>query len=205
VGEDGPTHHGALDCSFLRAIPGALIMAPRCANELRDMMYTALSYSGGPVFIRYPRGSGPDTALSSEFSQVPLYQPETVRSGAVCAVVSAGDAFGGAEKACDILEKEGLKPTLVNARFIKPLDTKFYADLFSKHEAIITVESSTLAGGFGSAIAELALTVSKSPKRILRLGYPDTFLPHGSNAEILKGIGLDAEGIAKSIRDFLKK
>jgi 1-deoxy-D-xylulose-5-phosphate synthase len=205
VGEDGPTHHGALDCSFLRAIPGALIMAPRCANELRDMMYTALRYSGGPVFIRYPRGSGPDTALSSGFSQVPLYQPETVRIGASCAVVSAGDAFSNAEKACDILEKEGLKPTLVNARFIKPLDREFYADLFSKHAAIVTVESNTLAGGFGSAIAELALTVSKSPKKILRLGYSDTFLPHGSNAEILKGIGLDAEGIAKSIQDFLTK
>ena len=205
VGEDSPTHHGALDCSYLRAIPGALIMAPRCANELRDMMYTALCYSGGPVFIRYPRGSGPDASLKTGFTQLPLYQPETLRRG------GSAPWFRREERFCQC--GKGLRRAWPNRHQTHPGQCPLYQaarrpvlrGAFFDHEAIVTVESNTLAGGFGSAVAELALTVSKSPVRILRLGYPDTFIPHGSNAEILKGIGLDAEGIAKSIQDFLKK
>ena len=204
VGEDGPTHHGALDCSYLRTVPHALIMAPRNANELRDMMYTATVYSGGPVFIRYPRGSGPDAILRDGFVELPLYRPETVREGTTCAVVSAGDAFINSEAACDVLEREGIKVTLVNARFIKPLDESFYEDLFARHDAVVTVESNSLVGGFGSALLELASSLKNTSVKILRLGYPDIFIPHGSNKELVKGLGLDADGIAGSIRKFLK-
>jgi 1-deoxy-D-xylulose-5-phosphate synthase len=203
VGEDGPTHHGALDCSFLRSIPNAVIMAPRNANELRDMMYTAIECCGGPVFIRYPRGSGPDAILRDELALLPLYQPEIVREGKACAIVCAGDAFVNSESACAVLEKEGIRPTLVNARFIKPLDVRFYQDLFARHGTIVTVESNALAGGFGSAVLELASSLKNASVKILRLGYPDVFMPHGSNKELLKELGLDADGIARSIKNFL--
>jgi 1-deoxy-D-xylulose-5-phosphate synthase len=205
VGEDGPTHHGALDCSYLRTIPNALIMAPRNANELRDMLYTSTLYCGGPVFIRYPRGSGPDCVLRDGFTELPLYQPEIVREGTGCAVVCAGDAFVNAEAACEALEKEGMKATLVNARFIKPLDARFYEDLFVRHGSVVTVESNSLAGGFGSAVLELAASLKNTSVKILRLGYPDIFMPHGGNKELVKELGLDADGIALSIKNFLKK
>jgi 1-deoxy-D-xylulose-5-phosphate synthase len=204
VGEDGPTHHGALDCSYLRAVPNAVIMAPRSATELQTMMHAALFCCNGPVFIRYPRGSSPDGDVRGDCGELPLYRPEVVREGTACAVVCAGDAFVNSEAACLTLEKEGIRPTLVNARFIKPLDERFYKDLFARHGSVVTVESNALAGGFGSAILELASSLENSPVKILRLGYPDVFMPHGSNKELLKELGLDADGIARSIRNFLK-
>jgi 1-deoxy-D-xylulose-5-phosphate synthase len=178
-------------------------MAPRNANELRDMMYLAIEHGGGPVFIRYPRGSGPDAILNDGFAPLPLYQPEVVREGTACAIVSAGDAFVNCEAACAVLEREGIRPTLINARFIKPLDERFYKDLFARHNAVVTVESNSLAGGFGSAVLELASSLNNASVKILRLGYPDVFMPHGSNKELLRLLGLDADGIARSIKNFL--
>ena len=119
-------------------------------------------------------------------------------------MVSAGDAFVNSEAACDVLEREGIKVTLVNARFIKPLDERFYEDLFARHDAVVTVESNSLVGGFGSAVLELASSLKNTSVKILRLGYPDVFIPHGGNKELVKGLGLDADGIAGSIRKFLK-
>jgi 1-deoxy-D-xylulose-5-phosphate synthase len=117
--------------------------------------------------------------------------------------VSAGDAFVNCEAACAVLEREGIRPTLINARFIKPLDERFYKDLFARHNAVVTVESNSLAGGFGSAVLELASSLNNASVKILRLGYPDVFMPHGSNKELLRLLGLDADGIARSIKNFL--
>ena len=205
VGEDGPTHHGMLDLSFVRSVPGAVIMAPRSGSELRRMLYTAMSYNKGPVFIRYGRGAIPEDALDSDISPIPIPEPETVKSGSICALVSAGGMFTNTKAALGLLEKEGLNPTLVNARFVKPLSEKFYQKLFSSHTHIVTLESNSLAGGFGSGVLELAaaLNTGSGPK-ILRLGYPDSFIEHGSTARLLEKIGLDPQSIASRIKEFLK-
>jgi 1-deoxy-D-xylulose-5-phosphate synthase len=204
VGEDGPTHHGSLDCSYLRAIPDVVIMAPRDVNELRNMMYTAMNYRGGPVFIRYPRGSGGEIEPCEDFTELPLYEPEWVREGTACAFLSVGDAFTASEAACANLEAVGLRPALINARFVKPLSERFYRDLFGKFDRIVTVESNSLAGGFGSGVMELASMLGFSGRvRFLRIGYPDEFIPHGSVGELLKNLRLDPESITQRIREFL--
>ncbi|HUI92498.1 MAG TPA: 1-deoxy-D-xylulose-5-phosphate synthase [Chitinivibrionales bacterium] len=205
VGEDGPTHHGMLDLSFVRSVPGAVIMAPRSGGELCRMLHTAMAYTKGPVFIRYGRGAVPDDVLDGDRSPIPIPQPETVRNGSGLALLCAGDLFANATAACGLLEKEGLNPTLVNARFVKPLSGEFYQKLFSTHPHVVTLESNTITGGFGSAVLELA-AVSKAEHRpkILCLGYPDRFLEHGNTARLLENIGLDPPTVAARIREFLK-
>ncbi len=202
VGNDGPTHHGTFDISYLRTIPGATIMAPRNESELRNMLFTAVNHIDGPVFIRYPRGKGPGIGINDPMKKIPLFQPETVIKGKQCAILSLGDYCHIAEKACDILAKNGVKPTLINARFAKPLDNKFYKKLFSKHPYIITLESNTLAGGFGSAILECISQLGQENK-VLNLGYPDEFIPHGSTEKLLENLKLTPEAIAEKIQAIL--
>jgi 1-deoxy-D-xylulose-5-phosphate synthase len=204
VGEDGPTHHGSLDLSILRSVPGALIMAATSGIELKRMIHTAMAYTGGPVFIRYGRGCVPDNPVTSDVTPFAIPEPSILRSGTQCAIVCAGDILSNASAACDILATKGLSPTLVNARFVKPLSKEFYATLFASHAAIVTLESNTIAGGFGSALLELSAGTSDTPKpKFLRLGYPDTFLEHGSNALLLAKIGLDPQSIADHILEFV--
>ena len=204
VGEDGPTHHGSLDCSYLRCIPDVVIMAPRDVTELRNMLYTAMKYRGGPVFIRYPRGSGGEIEPSEDFSEIPLFEPQVLREGTACAIVSIGDAYAASETACKILEAGGLRPALIDARFVKPLNERFYRDLFSRYDNIIAIESNTFIGGFGSGLLELASALGFSGRaRFLQIGYPDEFIPHGGNVELLKSLRLDPESIAWRIREFL--
>jgi 1-deoxy-D-xylulose-5-phosphate synthase len=205
VGEDGPTHHGTLDLSFVRSVPGVVIMAPRSGSELRRMLYTAMAYSKGPVFIRYSRGAIPEDALDNDISPIPIPEPETVKNGSVCAIVSAGNIFTTAQAACGLLKKEGMNPTLINARFVKPLSGEFYRKLFATHTHIVTMESNSLAGGFGSGVLELAAACnSGSGPKFLRLGYPDSFIEHGNTARLLENIGLDPQSIAGRIREFLQ-
>jgi len=203
VGEDGPTHHGMFDCSYLRTVPNALIMAPRNTNELRHMLFTAMNYTGGPVFIRYPRGTGADAYTNEEMHDIPLYMPEQIRDGSDTVIVALGDTCATALEACPALEAAGISPAIINARFVKPLNEQFYNKLFADYKNVITIESNTLIGGFGSAILELAASVN-NPPRILRIGYPDTFIPHGDNATLLRDIGMDVNGIVQKITGFLK-
>jgi 1-deoxy-D-xylulose-5-phosphate synthase len=204
VGEDGPTHHGAFDVSYLRHIPGVTIMAPADENELRNMLYTAVVHETGPVFIRYPRGSGRGVALNGRPSRIAKAEPRVVAEGADGVVVSLGDTLDTAQQALAILKKSGIRLGLVDARFVKPLDEQFYAALFDKNRRIVTIESNVLAGGFGAAILELAERQKKHPK-VLRLGYPDQFVPHGSVAKLLESLGLTPEGVAQQIREFVGK
>jgi 1-deoxy-D-xylulose-5-phosphate synthase len=205
VGEDGPTHHGTLDLSFVRSIPGAVIMAPRSGSELRRMLHTAMAYPKGPVFIRYCRGTIPDETLDGDISPITIGEPEIVASGSSCAIVSAGDLFTNANTTLSLLKKEGINPTLVNARFVKPLSAQFYTKLFSSHTHVVTIESNSITGGFGSAVLELAASVGCLPKvKFLTLGYPDSFMEHGNSLKILEKIGLDPQSIAGKIIDFLK-
>ena len=203
VGNDGPTHHGTFDLSYLRTIPGVTIMAPSNESELRNMLYTAVKEINGPVFIRYPRGSGPGIGINEPMTEIPLFQPRVTRTGKQYAIISIGEYHRSAEKVCSILEEEKIKLTLVDARFVKPLDAEFYNKLFKNHSHIVTLESNTLMGGFGSAILELA-SVQNQKSKILTLGYPDKFITHGSNEKLLKEIKLSPEDIAEKIKDFLK-
>jgi len=204
VGEDGPTHHGAFDCSYLRAIPNVVIMAPRSGMELRRMLHAAMLYREGPVFIRYPRGSCLDAGQGLDAEAMPLFEPETVAQGTSCAIVALGDAFVNAQAACDILARSGFRPELVNARFVKPLSRLFYTDLFKRHRFVVTVENNALAGGFGAAIMELAASIdARCMPSFLRLGYPDAFIPHGGLKLLLEKLDLDPAALARRIRDFL--
>jgi 1-deoxy-D-xylulose-5-phosphate synthase len=204
VGEDGPTHHGTLDLSFVRSVPGTVIMAPRSGSEFRRMIYTAMEYTKGPVFIRYCRGSIPDDMLDTDESPIPIGEPELVARGSSCAIVSAGDIYTNAKAACGLLAPAGINPTLVNARFVKPLSEEFYRKLFASHTHIVTLESNSVTGGFGSAVLELASSPGcGAAVKILRLGYPDRFLEHGSNQKILEKIRLDPASMAQRIADFL--
>jgi 1-deoxy-D-xylulose-5-phosphate synthase len=206
VGEDGPTHHGMLDLSFVRSIPNVLIMAPRSGTELVRMMHTAMSYTAGPVFIRYGRGAIPEETLDRDLSEIPLHEPEFIARGSLVAIVVAGDMVPAARKAAEILGKDGIIPTIINARFVKPLSGEFYEKLFLSHSYVVTIESNSITGGFGSGVVECALScrLPKTPK-FLQLGYPDQFLEHGSNSEILRKIKLDPESIAQRIADFIMR
>jgi 1-deoxy-D-xylulose-5-phosphate synthase len=206
VGEDGPTHHGMLDLSFVRSIPNVLMMAPRNGSELVRMLYTAMSYTAGPVFIRYVRGSIPEETLENDHSVIPLFEPEVIVQGSLVAIVAVGDMVAQAQQACELLRKDGITPTLVNARFVKPLSQQFYEKLFLSHSYVVTIESNSVIGGFGSGVLECASLchVPRLP-RFLQLGYPDVFIEHGGNSDILKKIGLDPESIARRIAELLMR
>ncbi len=204
VGEDGPTHHGAFDCSYLRCIPDAVIMAPRDVNELRDMVHAAMLYRGGPVFIRYPRGSGAHVSLRDQIVEIPFHEPEVAREGTECAVIALGDAFTVAEAACEMLEANGKRPALINARFVKPLSEPFYRTWFERCPRVVSIENNSLIGGFGSALIELASTLDIGCKvKFLRIGYPDEFIPHGNTADLQRDLRIDAEAVSLRIMHFL--
>jgi 1-deoxy-D-xylulose-5-phosphate synthase len=206
VGEDGPTHHGMLDLSFVRSIPNVLMMAPRNGSELVRMLYTAMSYTAGPVFIRYVRGSIPEETLGNDHSEIPLFEPEVIVQGSLVAIVAVGDMVAQAQQACGLLKRDGISPTLINARFVKPLSQQFYEKLFLSHSYVVTIESNTATGGFGSGVLECASSchVPRLPK-FLQLGYPDVFIEHGSNSDILKKIQLDPESIARRIAELIMR
>ncbi len=204
VGEDGPTHHGTFDLAYLRHVPGVTLMAPSDENELRNMLYTAVVHLDGPVFIRYPRGNARGVALDKSFQQISVPTPRVMSEGSGCALVSLGDWLPAAEQVSQIVhDKKGIAPTVVDARFAKPLDSAFYGRLFDTHTHVVTLESGVLAGGFGSAVMEMCEGHAVRPK-ILRFGYPDEFVPHGSVGQLLESLGLTPGDIAAKICRFLK-
>lgn len=206
VGDDGPTHHGVFDLSYLRCIPNALIMAPRDESELRNMLFTALSYTKGPSFIRYPRGCGPGAPLDTPFTALPIGLPEVIHQGTGCAIVAIGDFNRAANEVAVLLRSGAITPTIVDAKFAKPLDRDFYLRLFSEHTHIVTLENNSVRGGFGSAALECAaeLNLKKMPK-FLHLGLPDEFIQHGEVEQLFASVGLDSASIAGKIRAFVKE
>lgn len=200
VGDDGPTHHGVFDLSFLRSVPGAVLMAPRDEAELKNMLFTAVKYTGGPVFIRYPRGCGAGVPIDTEYKEIAIGIPEILREGCGVAVISIGDCISRADAVCKILEGEGHSPKLIDARFAKPLDTKFYNELFSNFDLIITIENNSRCGGFGSAVLECAhMSNVETLPRIMVFGFPDEFVNHGNKDMLLRDYGLDADSIARQV------
>lgn len=202
VGNDGPTHHGTFDISFIRTIPGVKIMAPSNELELRNMLFTAIKYMEGPVFIRYPRGVGTGISIEEPMSKIELYTPQIIQKGENIAIVAIGDSLQKAGKICSILKENNINPTLVDARFAKPLDKDFYNDIFKTYSHVITLETNTIVGGFGSSLLELASSQRQNTK-ILIIGYPDEFVAHGDTNKLIEELKLTPESIAKQIKEFL--
>ncbi|MCL4501712.1 MAG: 1-deoxy-D-xylulose-5-phosphate synthase [Deltaproteobacteria bacterium] len=203
VGEDGETHQGLFDLSFLRHLPNLTVMAPKDENELRDMLYTAVEHPG-PIALRYPRGKGVGVTFSSTLRKVPIGQAEVLRSGEDLLILALGASVYPALAAAEKLEEHGFSATVVNARFVKPLDENLILTLAAKHGRVLTVEENVLAGGFGSAVLEL-LADHRLAVSVKRLGIPDIFVEHGSPAILRQKYGLDAEGILQGARAALEQ
>jgi 1-deoxy-D-xylulose-5-phosphate synthase len=198
VGADGPTHHGAFDLSFMRCIPNLTVMAPADENECRQMLYTAFMLEG-PAAVRYPRGIGVGVEVVQEMKALPVGRGEVRREGKRVAIL----AFGAMVKPALEAGAE-LNATVANMRFVKPLDRELAFRLATTHDLVVTVEENVVAGGAGAAVAE-ALSESGVQVPLLMLGLPDAFVEHGDSAQLLADCGLDASGIAKSVRERLAR
>ncbi len=201
VGADGPTHHGTFDLAFLNAIPNLTILSPMDEHELRNMMYWAVEHTEGPVVIRYPRGRGNKRHYKNEIQALEIGTSRTLSKGKKLVVISIGQIGTEVQKA---IHSHNLSDdvTHVDARFMKPLDLKKIGELFRSFDKIITIEESCLLGGFGQQIKALALD-SQFKGTITSLGLPDTFVEHGTIAELRAKFGLDEEGIGKVIEGLL--
>ncbi|HTY58486.1 MAG TPA: 1-deoxy-D-xylulose-5-phosphate synthase [Bacteroidota bacterium] len=203
VGADGPTHHGVFDLSYLRMIPGMSIMAPKDESELRDMLYTAVQHQGGPIALRYPRGNGTGVALKEGFDLIPFGKGETLATGRDVALVAIGTMTNTALKAAEQLAREGISAEVINMRFVKPLDGDLLRAVALRIPHIVTIEDNVVIGGFGSAVAEFLAADGITGVRQLTLGIPDRFIDHGTPAELYADLGLDAQGIARSVASFI--
>lgn len=200
VGEDGPTHHGAFDLSYLRHIPNMVLMAPGDEDALRKSLATSLACNG-PSALRYPRGVGVGIRMSDP-DPWDVGKGELLRDGSNIAIVAIGSAVHPALEAAEILSEGGVEAAVVDARFIKPLDVDLIVEIGRACGTILTVEENSLMGGFGSAVIE---TISDAGEQIKvsRLGIPDSYVEHGSPAELRAGLGLDAEGIRRTVKEIL--
>lgn len=204
VGEDGPTHHGVFDYSYLQHIPNLVMMAPKDENELRHMLYTAVNLDG-PVAIRYPRGSGLGVPLDEPLQQLTIGNGQQLKAGNDIVLLAIGAMVEPCQKASELLAARGIQAAVVNARFIKPLDAQMIRRLSRDTGMIVTVEDNVLAGGFGAAVLEYINDQQFNWVKMLRLGFPDQFIEHGTREQLLKKYGLTAEGIAESVGSFVKK
>ena len=199
VGADGPTHHGAYDLSYLRVFPNMHVAAPKDENELRNLVATAVAL-GRPVAIRYPRGAGYGVALDPEPRLLPVGKGEVLRVGKDAVVFAVGDPVMPALRAAERLAAEGgASLTVVNARWVKPIDTELVAQFVRPGTTVITVEENAVAGGFGSAVAE-ALDALGIAAPVKRLGISDRFVPHATQAEQRAELGIDEEGLLRAFR-----
>ena len=196
VGPDGPTHAGSFDLSFLRCIPNLVIMAPADGNELRRMLYTGYLLDG-PAAVRYPRGSGPEVPIDPEMKELPVGKGQLCREGRRVALLAFGSMVAPALQAA-----EELDASVVNMRFIKPLDAPLVLDMATHHELLVTIEENVIAGGAGSAVNE-CLHHHGVRIPVLNLGLPDRFVEQGRHDELLAQCGLDAAGIVEAVRNHL--
>ncbi|MBW1902835.1 MAG: 1-deoxy-D-xylulose-5-phosphate synthase [Deltaproteobacteria bacterium] len=201
VGEDGPTHHGHFDITYLRSLPNMTVMAPKDENELRHMIYTALKHPG-PVAIRYPRGTGLGVALDPEYKTIPMGQAEILQEGNDLMILALGNTVPPSLEAGARLEKEGLSVSVVNCRFVKPLDNRL-AEIAASTGRVLVVEENIRQGGLGGAVLELFNDLGIENVRIKRIGLPDKFIEHGPANLLRENYGLDTTGILKAARDLL--
>lgn len=204
VGEDGPTHNGLFDLSYLRHIPNLVIMAPKDAFELRAMLELALQHNG-PSAIRYPRGKVSSSTRYPSCAPFNIGEAEILKYGEEIAVIALGNTVYPALSASERLEREGISVMVVNARFIKPLDRNLLISITSRIKKIIVVEENTITGGFGSAVLEFLNDMEIPNVKIRRFGIPDKFIPQGQQDELRKKYRLDEEGIYQAALSILKE
>ncbi len=203
TGEDGKTHQGLFDLSYLRNLPRLTIASPKDENELQHLLYTAVM-SGGPMAVRYPRGAALGVSRDSNLRRLTIGRGELLQDGSDLAIVAIGASVHEAILASQELSSRGINCAVANARFIKPLDNELILDLARRTGIILTVEENVLAGGFGSAVLELLAQERLEDVRVGRLGIPDVFVEHGSPSQLRVKYGLDAAGIAKAAMELLK-
>ncbi len=197
VGEDGPTHAGAFDLSYLRCIPNMVVMTPSDENETRQLLHTGLLYEG-PAAVRYPRGTGPGATIGQKLQPLPIGRGRVVREGESVVILNFGTRLAAALEAAD-----RLNATVADMRFVKPLDEALVSELVHSHEVIVTVEENVIAGGAGSAVTEF-LNREGIARAVLQLGLPDRYVDHGKHHELLEEVGLDAAGIEASVRQRME-
>ncbi len=198
VGADGATHHGAYDLSYLSCIPNMVVMAPADENECRQMLHTATQHAG-PSAVRYPRGSGSGVAPAAKMSALPIGKGQVRRQGTRIALLAFGSMVSLAEGVGETLDA-----TVVNMRFIKPLDEALVLELAAHHELLVTLEENAVIGGAGAEVSRVVETLAQRP-RMLRLGLPDRFIDHGDQAQLLASVGLDEAGILASINALYQR
>jgi 1-deoxy-D-xylulose-5-phosphate synthase len=203
AGGDGPTHHGLLDIAYLRGVPNLVLMAPKDEAELRDMLFTMVEHVG-PAAMRYPRGSGVGARIDVEPKLLEIGKGEILRDGGEIAIVAYGSMVHPSLQAAENLAKEKIEATVVNARYVKPLDAPLLLALARTKRLIVTVEEAYLAGGFGSAILELLEENGLQDKvRVVRMGIPDRLVTHGDPKLLLAKYGLDADGIYMRVKESI--
>jgi len=203
VGADGATHHGILDFSFLRCIPGMVLMAPKDEQELRDMLFTAVEYKQGPVAFRYPRGHTLGVPVRDGFQKLEIGKAETVRNGKDIALLAIGSTVLNALKAAELLAGEGIEAEVVNMRFAKPIDEELLKSLAQRIKTFVTLEDDVIYGGFGAGVLEALCHCGISDVSVKLHGLPDEFIEQGSPAELSRIVRLDADGIAAVVREYL--
>ena len=203
AGDDGRTHHGVFDLTYLRCLPNMTVMAPKDENELRHMLKTAIEDVDGPVAIRYPRGAGVGVSMADPLHTLPIGSGETIRSGSDVAILALGAMVLPAERAADLLAADGIAATVVNARFVKPLDERLILDLAARRGAIVTVEENVRAGGFGSAVLELLDSQDiLVPTQVLAV--PDRVFEQASQGRLRELAGLSPVHIAAAAREAVR-
>lgn len=204
VGDDGPTHHGVFDLSYLRHLPELTVMVPKDENELQHMLKTAL-YSARPIALRYPRGVGYGVPLDCDLTELQIGKGELLKEGDDAVIIAIGSTVYPAVTAARELAAKGIHAAVINARFVKPLDRDLILHWARKTGTIFTVEENALYGGFGSSILELLHDEGIKDLTVKRIGIPDRFIEQGSQTQLRKDLGLDAAGISATVEQFLKK
>ena len=204
VGEDGPTHHGLFDFSYLRHLPNMVVMAPKDEEELRHMVKTAVDYPG-PVALRYPRGKGVGVEAAAELTPLALGKGELLREGEDVLILGIGSTVMPSLRAAEKLEDVGIRAAVINARFLKPLDGDLIGHWAARTGKVVTVEENVLQGGFGSAVLELLQEMGLWGIRVKRLGIPDCFVEHGPQPLLRAKYGIDEEGILKGAKEMVEE
>ncbi len=202
VGDDGKTHQGTFDLSYLTLIPNLIVSAPKDENELQHLLYTAVK-SEHPMAIRYPRSAGLGVELDEELHNIPIGKGEILRHGEDVAIIAIGSMVAPAVEAARELASTGIEAAVVNARFAKPLDSELIIELANSIKRVVTVEENVLSGGFGSSVTSLLQKSGISDVQVRSIGIPDEFVEQGSQETLRAECGLDAQGIVQQVRDML--
>jgi 1-deoxy-D-xylulose-5-phosphate synthase len=204
VGEDGPTHHGLFDYSYLRHIPNLVMMVPKDEEEFGHMIKTAIEWSG-PVAFRYPRGKGEGVRRSTALQSLEIGKAEVLREGGDVVIVGIGSTVYPSLRAAERLEAEGIHVAVINSRFLKPLDGELLCDWARRTGRVLTVEENVLLGGFGSAVLELLQERDLFSVRVRRLGIPDLFVEHGPQSLLRAKYGIDEQGIFRAVKEMIEE